>query len=279
MLPQDPVPPPRRFTSPTPPAGAAPASDQTERPKLDASLRVENILLKEFDYAGLSAYQVYDNRERIFNFYFTIMGAMLSGLGALYQISVNTATDWRPLASALLIAGGLLSVIFYVRLIHLRQSLRDSIITTYVIKEFYIRQFVKELPEIEHAFRWRLATIPSGERPTSDTSFVLYPVAVLGALSFGAGALLGDQLLGGGHGYIIPSLHFALPPWIAGIVTCGVVALLESLFQYSQLNANKELRILENQARQLGITLGEAGERQSASLLKQLIIWRQGELL
>ncbi len=237
---------------------------------------MENILLKEFDYAGLTAYQVYENRERIFNFYFTLMGALLSGLGALYQISINTHTDWRPLAAALLFAGGLISAIFYVRLIHLRQSLRDSIITTYVIKEFYIQQFVEAIPNIEHAFRWRLATIPSGERPTSDTSFVLYPVATLCAMSFGIGALLVDQLFSGGQALTVPGLDFSPEPWVVGVVAGGLVALIEWLFHRSQLNVDKELKILEGQALKLGITLGEAGQRQSASLLRQLMPWRLG---
>lgn len=266
---------PKRVVSPPPPAPDQPLT--ADRPKLDPSLRMENILLKEFDYAGLTSYQVYENRERIFNFYFTLMGALLSGLGALYQISINTHTDWRPMAVALLIAGGLLSAIFYVRLIHLRQLLRDSIITIYVIKEFYIQQFVRDIPNIEHAFRWRLANIPSGERPTSDTSFVLYPVATLCAISFGASALLADQAFSGGRAMPIPGLNFSLEPWIVGVAVGGAVALLEWLFHRSQLSVDKELKVLEGQALKLGITLGEAGQRQSASLLRQIMQWRQVE--
>lgn len=273
MFPPESVNPPPRRHAPLPQAPDAP--DQPPRPRLDPSLRVENILLKEFDYAGLSAYQVYENRERIFNFYFTLMGALLSGLGALYQISGNSHTDWRPLAVALLIAGGLISAIFYVRLIHLRQSLRDSIITTYVIKEFYIQQFVEELPNLEHAFRWRLASIPSGERPTSDTSFVLYPVATLCAISLGVSALLGDQLVTGGQALPVPGVGFSLEPWVVGVLVGGVVAIAEWLFHRSQLNVDKELKILEQQALKLGITIGEAGQRQTASLLRQIMQWRQ----
>lgn len=275
MLPPENVNPPPRHT--VPPLPVSERLEQADRPRLDASLRMENILLKEFDYAGLSAYQVYENRERIFNFYFTLMGAMLSGLGALYQISVNTHTNWRPLAVGLLIAGGLLSAIFYVRLIHLRQSLRDSIITTYVIKEFYIQQFMEDIPNIEQAFRWRLATIPSGERPTSDTSFILYPVATLCAINFGVGALLADQLLTGGQALLVPGLSFSLEPWVVGVVVGSVIAMIEWLFHRSQLGAEKELKILERQALKLGITLGEAGQRQSASLLSQILQWRQPE--
>ena len=38
-----------------------------------------------------------------------------------------------------------------------------------VIKEFYIQQFKQQMPAIEYAFRWRLRTIPLGERIGSVT--------------------------------------------------------------------------------------------------------------
>lgn len=271
MLPPEKMgPPPRgRQLPPTPDDGAP-------HPRLDASLRVESILLKEFDYAGLTAYQVYENRERIFNFYFTLMGALLSGLGALYQLSRTTNTDWRPLAMGLLVAGGLLSAIFFVRLIHLRQSLRDSIITTYVIKEFYIQQFMADIPNIEQAFRWRLATLPSGERPSSDTSFVLYPIVALCSLALGLAAMLGDQLRLDAHG---PALLTALPapqePLVVGALVAALATLLEWAFYHSQLSAQYELKELEQQALRLGITLGEVGQRQNKTLLERVLPWNQ----
>ena len=246
------------------------------RPRLDTSLRVENILLKEFDYAGLAAYQVYENRERIFNFYFTIMGALLSGLGFLYQLSGATSTDWRPLAVGLLVGGGLLSAIFYVRLIQLRRSLRDSIITTYVIKEFYIQQFMEDIPNIEQAFRWRLATLPSGERPSSDTSFVLYPIAALGSLAFGVAALIGDQVrLAVGGVPLLSILSAAHEPWVAGALAIALVTFFEWAFYHANLSAQGELKILEQQAGRLGITLGEANERQSKTLLERVLPWSE----
>jgi hypothetical protein len=266
--------PPKARPLPSAPADAG--DPDAPRPRLDTSLRVENILLKEFDYAGLAAYQVYENRERIFNFYFTIMGALLSGLGFLYQLSNNTKNDLRPLAVGLLIAGGLLSAIFFVRLIHLRQSLRDSIITTYVIKEFYIQQFMEDIPNIEQAFRWRLATIPSGERPSSDTSFVLYPIAVLCSLAFGVAALIGDQVRLADHGAtLLSSLSAAQEPWALGALAIVIVAFFEWLFYHANISAQSELKILEQQAGRLGIALGEANQRQSKTLLERVLPWSQ----
>ncbi|HEX8730537.1 MAG TPA: hypothetical protein VF725_00645 [Ktedonobacterales bacterium] len=268
--------PPRAKPLPTAPDGDGAA---TPHPRLDASLRVESILLKEFDYAGLTAYQVYENRERIFNFYFTLMGALLSGLGFIYQLSHNTNSDWRPLVLGLLVAGGLLSAIFYVRLIHLRQSLRESIITTYVIKEFYIQQFMEDIPNIEQAFRWRLATIPSGERPSSDTSFVLYPIAALGGVALAMAALVGDQLrLDAGGSSLLAVLSAAHEPLALAALTLAIVTFLEWGFYHSQLNAQSELKILEQQALRLGIALGGANaghDEQRRSLLGQLLPWGQ----
>jgi len=240
---------------------------------LDTSLRVESILLKEFDYAGLTAYQVYENRERIFNFYFTLMGALISGLGALYQIGESTHTPWQPLAVALLTVGGLLSLTFFVRLIHLRQSLRDSIITSYVIKEFYISQFMEKIPQIEQAFRWRLSTIPSGERPSSDTSFVTYPIALLGSACFAVAALLGDQLwVAYKHATLLP-LSSVAEPWVVALVAFALFATLHYLYYQRELNVDKELKTLEDQALKLGISLGEV-KRRRGRLLEQLRIWR-----
>jgi hypothetical protein len=269
-------PPPKGRPLPPAPDDGDGAGADGLRPRLDTSLRVENILLKEFDYAGLAAYQVYENRERIFNFYFTIIGALLSGLGFLYQLSHNTDTDWRPLMIGLLIAGGLLSAIFYVRLIHLRRSLRDSIITTYVIKEFYIQQFMEDIPNIEQAFRWRLATIPSGERPSSDTSFVLYPIAALGSLAFGVAALIGDQVrLESGGAALLSILSAAQEPWVAGALAVAIVTFFEWAFYHANLSAQGELKILEQQAGRLGIALGEANERQNKTLLERVLPWNQ----
>ncbi len=267
VQPPDPTRRPHTFAPlPTPPASGPGAG-------LDTSLRVESILLKEFDYAELTAYQVYENRERIFNFYFTVMGALISGLGALYQIGESAHTAWQPLAVALLIVGGLLSLTFFVRLIHLRQSLRDSMITSYVIKEFYISQFLEKIPQIEQAFRWRLATIPSGERPSSDTSFVTYPIALLGSACFAVATFLGDQLwMAYKHATLLPLSRLA-EPWVLAIVVFAVVATAHYVYYQRELNADKELKTLEDQAIKLGISLGEV-KRRRATLLEQLRIWR-----
>ena len=69
----------------------------------------------------------------------------------------------------LLMIAAIVSVTFFITIIRLRQTYRESVLCMNVIKEFYIQQFKQQMPAIEYAFRWRLRTIPLGERIGSVT--------------------------------------------------------------------------------------------------------------
>src|SRR6266478_4752570 len=64
--------------------GAEKVTDVNE--KLDINLKIENMLLEEFNYAGVTAYQAMEDRARMFNLYLLLVGVVASGLGALYQL-------------------------------------------------------------------------------------------------------------------------------------------------------------------------------------------------
>ena len=65
------------------------ATEQANGPdnKLDVSLKAENMLLEEFNYASLTAYQAMEDRARITSFYYLLLGVLASGLAAIYQFS------------------------------------------------------------------------------------------------------------------------------------------------------------------------------------------------
>ena len=72
-------------------------SDSTEQAidsndKLDVSLKVENMLLEEFNYASLTAYQAMEDRARITSFYYLLLGILASG----WQLSINSARVHMP---------------------------------------------------------------------------------------------------------------------------------------------------------------------------------------
>ncbi|HEX8033621.1 MAG TPA: hypothetical protein VF510_07225 [Ktedonobacterales bacterium] len=148
--------------------------------QFDTTLRLESMLMEEFNYAGVTAYQAYEDRARMFNLYLLLIGVVASAVGAIYQIGQPDAS--RVLVILLLTAGAVLGFFFFVKLIRLRQAHRDSVLTMNTIKEFYVHKFKAHMPDVEHAFRWRLHTMPKGERLGSVTFLVCYTTAFLGSL-------------------------------------------------------------------------------------------------
>ncbi len=157
--------------------------------KFDTSLKMENMLLEEFNYVSVTAYQAMEDRARISNFYYLLLGFLATVLIAIYQFSGSTHSNIPlSLVTILLIIGALISVSFFVTLIRLRQAHKESLITMNVIKEYYIEQFKQQMPTIERAFRWRLKTMPKGERIGNVTFMIAFINAAIGSLCI-AGAV------------------------------------------------------------------------------------------
>lgn len=155
----------------------------------DTSLKMENMLLEEFNYVSVTAYQAMEDRARISNFYYLLLGFLATVLVAIYQFSGSTHSNIPlSLVTILLIVGALISISFFVTLIRLRQAYKESLITMNVIKEFYIDEFKQQMPTIEKAFRWRLKSIPKGERIGSVTFMFAILNVFMGSL-FIAGAV------------------------------------------------------------------------------------------
>src|SRR6266571_991381 len=150
--------------------------------KFDTSLKMENMLLEEFNYVSVTAYQAMEDRARISSFYYLLLGVLATGLAAVYQFGGATHNVPLSLVTTLLFIGALISISFFVTLIRLRQAYKESLLTMNVIKEFYIQQFKQQMPVLEHAFRWRLRTIPLGERIGSVTFMFGYLNALIGSL-------------------------------------------------------------------------------------------------
>lgn len=170
-------------------AGAAPR---------DSSLRLENMLLEEFNYASVTAYQAQEDRARMFNLYLLLIGVLGSGLAAVYQLGGGLKSYAGELSIALLLVAGLMGVAFFTKLVRLRQAWRESVLAMTLIKEYYIREFASSAPGAVNAFYWRLKTLPTGEKRTSTTAVVCATVATLGAFCFmGAAVVAGMMTLPG----------------------------------------------------------------------------------
>lgn len=78
----------------------------------DTSLKLENMLLEEFNYASVTAYQAMEDRARISSFYYILLGVLASGLAATIQLSGGTRNISLSLIALLLFIGALISICF-----------------------------------------------------------------------------------------------------------------------------------------------------------------------
>lgn len=205
----------------------------TERPggsTRDGSLHLENMLLEEFNYASVTAYQAQEDRARMFNLYLLLIGVLGSGLAAVFQLGGGLKAYAGELAVALLVTAGLMGIAFFTKLIRLRQAWRESVLAMTLIKEYYIREFSESAPDGVRAFYWRLKTLPTGEKRASTTFVVCATVATLGNMSF-AGAALVIMLLNlpnwlGAY----PTVDTTTLAWIGAILVLIVLEFVFSRF-------------------------------------------------
>jgi hypothetical protein len=224
------------------PGGPANGSKNT----LDASLKMENMLLEEFNYVSVTAYQAMEDRARISNFYYLLLGVLATVLVAIFQFSGGTRNIPLSLVTILLIIGALISVSFFVTLIRLRQAYKESLLTMNVIKEFYIEQFKQQMPKIEQAFRWRLKTMPKGERIGNVTFMIALLNVIIGSL-FIAGAV-----------YFIAEIPLSVA-WgaiIAGVVFI-IAVLVHIIYYHISFSKESETNIINEQINALDTALKE----------------------
>jgi len=213
--------------------------------KLDATLKLENMLLEEFNYASLTAYQSMEDRTRMFNLYLLLVGVIASGLGVVYQLRGNISIYSLPLAITLLLIAGIVGVAFFTKLIRLRQAWRESVICMNVIKEFYIQQFRQQMPRVEHAFRWRLKSIPAGESFGSTTFVVCSTVALIESVCFaGAAFVISNN---------VSILSAGVYPYISALVIFAIALFLNLVYFRHSLNVHSELAAIEEEVEEIGV--------------------------
>jgi ADP-ribose pyrophosphatase len=228
------------FDVTTPPFSRAAPYREGEASGGDATLKLENMLLEEFNYASVTAYQAMEDRARLFNLYLLVIGIFGSGLAAIYQLSDRLRTYTQPLTAIALLVAGIAGVAFFLQLIRLRQAYLGSLKAMNTIKEYYIEHFKEALPEPGKAFLWRLETMPTGDRPGSLSSVVTHTVALLGSICFGGAAFVGNQLLVKD----VPEASIAMlgdfQPYIVGTVAVIISYVLHTLYFRRELNSKRK---------------------------------------
>jgi ADP-ribose pyrophosphatase len=223
------------------------------------ALRLETILSQEFNYANVTAYQANEDRARIFSLYLTLVGVLATALGVAFQFGFQNNTQTKTLfpviAFLLVFLASALGSVFFLQIIHLRRAWRESVLTMNRIKEYYIRSLTPSIPDAVDAFRWRMATIPTGERFGSIPFLISFTVAVLGSLSFGAAVVIGLLALDPVGGLpFIGKLTDGADFGLAGAVAL-LSLLLHTRYYLGQLSKKREKKQLEMEERIIGPTV------------------------
>lgn len=212
----------------------------THAPARDSSLRLESMLLEEFNYASVTAYQAQEDRARMFNLYLLLIGVLGSGLAAVYQLGGGLNAFGGELSFALLLVAGLMGVAFFIKLVRLRQAWRESVLAMSLVKEYYIREFNDSAPGAVNAFYWRLKTLPTGEKLTSTTAVVCATVATLASCCFmGAAVVAGMLWLPGALG-AHPPIDTTLLAWIIAVVVLAIALALLARFYFRAFSRSRE---------------------------------------
>lgn len=206
----------------------------------DTSLKLENMLLEEFNYASVTAYQAQEDRARMFNLYLLLIGVLGSGLAAVYQLGGGFKAFAGELSIALLAVAGMMGVAFFVKLIRLRQAWRESMLAMTLIKEHYIREFSNTAPLGVRAFYWRLKTLPTGEKRGSTTFVVCATVATLGNTCFAGAALVTSLLYLPGSLGANPPIDPTLAAWLIALFVLFLSEFLSLRFYSRQFDRVRE---------------------------------------
>jgi ADP-ribose pyrophosphatase len=179
------------------PTGRDPIQSAVGQPdpltNIDPTLRLESVMLAEFNYANATAYQAMDDRGRMFGIYLGIASVLAGGVGALYELGSKSAHS-EVIASSLLVLAGFVGLIFFFKIVRIRQALDDSLVTMNIIKEHYIKHFKGTVPAVDEIFRWRLKTIPPGSRFGSLTFLVCLAIMLIDSVALGLAAVVITEL-------------------------------------------------------------------------------------
>lgn len=148
---------------------------------MSTSLRAEQILALEFEYARETATQAQTDRTVIVNLYLILVGGAGSLLLAAESIAPAVRVNIPAQALALLFfVLGVLGVLTLFKLVRLRQAWYGSVTAMNRIKDYYLEAF----PELERALIWKTASIPPLGKAWSITFILSLMVIVLSSTAF-----------------------------------------------------------------------------------------------
>lgn len=236
------------------PMHSAAAGQRDPLTNADQTLRLESMMLEEFNYASSTAYQALEDRGRMFGIYLGIASVLAGGLGALYELGRRDINS-EVIAAAVLVLAAIIGVIFFFKIVRIRQAFTDSLLTMNVIKEHYITQFKATVPDVEKIFRWRLKSMPSARRFGSLTFWVCSGVILIDSIAFGLATVVIAELITQDTPVDFVHLPNNALIYPLGFAVALFALVVQFIFYVVMLRGAGQKKAIEQISQDLGVTL------------------------
>jgi hypothetical protein len=180
-------------------------------PEVKALLDPDEILRAEFLYASETSLQANNDRAQVVSLFLVLVGGVGSIALALPQLTPSEGVHLPPAIYAIVFfIIGLLGLFTIFKLVRLRQSWHDSVLTMNRIKDFYLAHY----PALAPAFRWRTDSIPKPELVGTITFNLAVLVALIDSAAVGGGMFFVNLLYPISFAVVGAALFFAVQAWL-----------------------------------------------------------------
>ncbi len=155
----------------------------------------DEVLLKgELEYIVQTAYQANEDRARVSSFYLVAVGSLVAALFSTQLLEKNIDPRLVPWAfCTLFFVLTVLGTLTILQLARLRATWHDSMLAMNQLKDDWIQRSADR--HLQQAFRWDATTLPRKFKVRSVSYYQAVEVALLSALTFGAGLYFLQQAI------------------------------------------------------------------------------------
>src|SRR5574342_237843 len=165
--------------------------------KKEASLRLSDILLSEFDYVKETASQAMNDRLTMLNYFLLSAGLVVATIGVMWSKEGAVEFKYRNESLvALSLVFNAVGWVYFMQIVRLRQAWCESARAMNHIKEFFSKYCEYSKDFVQAAFRWRFDSIPAAEKKMTVFHLSALLVSILNSVAVGLASV---TLLGLDH--------------------------------------------------------------------------------
>jgi len=159
-------------------------SDLELLPPSASPLRLEEIILREFDYVTETASQAMNDRHTMVNYFLLSAGVVVAGIGVL--LSKEGAVDFQYRDQTLVALSLLFCTVgwvYFMQLVRLRQAWCDSARAMNHLKRVFVKCSGHTAEMAEKIFLWSIKTIPRANKPMTVFHLSALLISILSAVA------------------------------------------------------------------------------------------------